>query len=153
MGEDFTIWGGVPVNDLGIGHLRNIIRDGYRNPIIVKRAKKEGIPVIRIPEITSDGIGMFIEATASVLLVDPNNDQARYIIELYETSTASELCKTSRPSELYVEYSMYTNRIEFEKEERKQKAGICNNCNEVYEKNISTIDGNKICKICINNKK
>ena len=55
----------IKYKDLEDSHLRNIIRDGYRNPLLVKEAKKRGVPTPKTvkPDIMS--LVMFNEACHS----------------------------------------------------------------------------------------
>lgn len=68
--HDTSVWTtadgrATKVVDLETSHLRNIIRDGYRNKDLIAEAKKRGIPVPDVEHISFADLMMMKEAVAS----------------------------------------------------------------------------------------
>jgi len=86
----------IPYSDLSDDHLKNIIRDGYRNPHILEEAKKRGMEV---PERPVDKLNYqehmnWLESFASCSLSD--NDMASEMVKLYDENRALYLLRLNR---------------------------------------------------------
>jgi len=110
MSENFwTASGGrkIKYKDLEDDHLKNIIKDGYRNPHILVEAERRGFDVPKRPvdDLTFSEQMMWVESFASTAL--SGNKFAEDMIDLYRT----------RPAEFDLYLNQLLNKIQEDKSE------------------------------------
>lgn len=83
----------IQYRDLSGDHLKNIIKDGYRNENIRKEAKKRGfsVPELPVESMTYKELSMYLESFASCAI--EGNSFAEDMLKAYRTNYALFLFK------------------------------------------------------------
>jgi hypothetical protein len=86
----------IPYPDLSDDHLKNIIRDGYRNSDIMEEAKKRGMEVPERPvdRLTYQDHMVWLESFASCSL--SGNDMASEMVKLHDENRAVYLLRLNQ---------------------------------------------------------